>query len=247
MSAIISSNFSVLNVSKQCLCTFSYQVIDKAFRTIILNKKLHPLSMTFVLVCHTWYYRSIKQLYLFYTLVVCNEYSLSYPNQNIFRFFQLSLQNVLLELCHMKGTTTGRDIYEYVNLALEKFNVDKRKIYSITTDGAPALTGKNNGFVALFKQSVDHEILNNHCLIHQQQLCAQKLNMKHLMTDIVKVVNFIRSRGLNHREFKAYLDEVGSEYEDVVYFSKVRWLSRATTLKRFKLLLPEIKQFMEKK
>ena len=67
------------------------------------------------------------------------------------------------------------------------------------------------------------------------------------MTDVVKVVNFIRSRGLNHREFKAYLDEVGSEYEDVVYFSKVRWLSRATTLKRFQLLLPEIKQFMEKK
>ena len=152
----------------------------------------------------------------------------------------------------MKGTTTGRDIYEYVNLALEMFNVDKRKIYSITTDGAPALTGRNNGFVALFKQSVDHVILNNHCLIHQQQLCAQKLNMKHLMTDIVKVVNFIRPRGLNHREFiltfiHTYLDEVGSEYEDVVYFSKVRWLSRATTLRRFQLLLPEIKQSIEKK
>ena len=95
-------------------------------------------------------------------------------------------------------------IYEYVNLALEKFNVDRRKKISMTTHGAPALTGKNNGFVALFKQSVDHEILNNHCLIHQQQICAEKFNMKHLMTDIVKVVNFIRSRGLNHREFKAY-------------------------------------------
>ena len=159
----------------------------------------------------------------------------------------LNVTEEMLDLCHMKGTTTGRDIYEYVNLALEKFNVDRRKIYSITTDGAPAVTGKNNGFVALFKQSVDHEILNNHCLIHQQQLCAQKLNMKHLMTDIVKVFNFIRSRGLNHREFKAFLDEVGSEYEDVVYFAKVRWLSRATTLKRFQLLLPEIKQLMEKK
>uniref|UniRef100_H2YNB8 Uncharacterized protein n=1 Tax=Ciona savignyi TaxID=51511 RepID=H2YNB8_CIOSA len=139
----------------------------------------------------------------------------------------------------------SKDIFEHVNLALENFNVDRTKINSITTDGAPALIGKNNGFIALFKQSVDHEILTYHCLIHQEQLCAQKLNMKHLMTDIVKVVNFIRS-GLNHRQFKAYLEEVGSEY-DVVYFSKVRWLSRAATLKRFKLLLPEIKQFMETK
>uniref|UniRef100_H2Y679 HAT C-terminal dimerisation domain-containing protein n=1 Tax=Ciona savignyi TaxID=51511 RepID=H2Y679_CIOSA len=121
------------------------------------------------------------------------------------------------------------------------------KLIQLPTDGAPALIGKNNGFIALFKQSVDHEILTYHCLIHQEQLCAQKLNMKHLMTDIVEVVNFIRSRGLNHRQCKAYLEEVGSEYEDVVYFSKVRWLSRAATLKRFKLLLPEIKQFMETK
>ena len=71
--------------------------------------------------------------------------------------------------------------------------------------------------------------------------------MKHLMTDLVKAVNFIRSRGLNHREFKAFLDEVGSGYEDVAYFSKVRWLSKAATLKKFQLLLPEIKVFLEEK
>ncbi|XP_066945264.1 general transcription factor II-I repeat domain-containing protein 2A-like [Macrobrachium rosenbergii] len=128
----------------------------------------------------------------------------------------------MLDLCHIKGTTTGKDIYEFVNLSLDKFSIDRKNIYSITTDGAPALTGKHNGFITLFKESVDHEILSYHCLIHQQQLCAQKLNMKHLMTDLVKAVNFIRSRVLNHREFKAFLDEVGSEYEDVVYFSKVR-------------------------
>ena len=57
----------------------------------------------------------------------------------------------------------------------------------------------------LFKQSVDHEILNNHCLIHQQQLCAQKLNMKHLMTDIVKVVNFIRSREFESSRIQSIL------------------------------------------
>ena len=150
----------------------------------------------------------------------------------------------MLDLCHIKGTTTGKDIYEFVNLSLDKFNIDRNNIYSITTDGVPALAGKHNGFITLFKESVDHEILSYHCLIHQQQLCAQKLNMKHLMTDLVKAVNFIKSRGLNHREFKAFLYEVGSRYEDVVY---VRWLSKAATLKRFQLLLPEIKVFLEEK
>ena len=132
-----------------------------------------------------------------------------------------------MDLCHIKGTTTGKDIYKFVNLSLGRFNIDRKNIYLIATDGAPALTGKHNGFITLFKESVDHEILSYHCLIHQQQLYAQKINMKHFMTDLVKAVNFIRSRGLNHREFKAFLDEVGSGYEDVVYFSKVRWLSKA--------------------
>ena len=71
--------------------------------------------------------------------------------------------------------------------------------------------------------------------------------MKHLMIDLVKAVDFIRSQVLNHHEFKAFLDEVGSEYQDIVYFSKVRWLSKAATVKRFQLLLPKIKVFLEEK
>ena len=43
------------------------------------------------------------------------------------------------------------------------------------------------------------------------------------------------------------MNEVGSGYEDVVHFSKVRWLSKAATLKRFRLLLPEIKVFLKYK
>ena len=53
----------------------------------------------------------------------------------------------MLDLCQIKGTTTGKDIYEFVNLSLDKFSIDKKNICSITTDGAPALTGKHNGFI----------------------------------------------------------------------------------------------------
>ena len=111
----------------------------------------------------------------------------------------------MLDLCHIKGTTRGKDIYKIVNLLLDKFNIDRKNIYSIATDGGPALTGQHNGFISIFKESVDLEILSYHCLIHQQQLCAQKLNIKHLMTDLVEAINFIRSRGLNNRKFKSIL------------------------------------------
>ena len=28
--------------------------------------------------------------------------------------------------CAIKGTTTGKDIYEFVNLSLDKFNIDRK-------------------------------------------------------------------------------------------------------------------------
>ena len=43
----------------------------------------------------------------------------------------LNVTEEMLDLCDMKGTTTGRDIYEYVNLALEKFNVDREKFIQL--------------------------------------------------------------------------------------------------------------------
>ncbi|XP_065658130.1 general transcription factor II-I repeat domain-containing protein 2A-like [Hydra vulgaris] len=69
--------------------------------------------------------------------------------------------------------------------------------------------------------------------------------MKNVMELVIHTVNFIRSRGLNHRQFKQLLEGCGSEAEDVIYFSQVRWLSRAATLKRFWILLPEIVLFLK--
>ena len=51
-------------------------------------------------------------------------------------------------------------MYEFVNLSLDESNIDRKNIYSVTTDDAPTLIGKHNGFITLFKESVDHEILS---------------------------------------------------------------------------------------
>lgn len=100
-------------------------------------------------------------------------------------------------------------------------------------------------FITFFKEFVD-KIFSCCCFIHQQ-LYAQKINMKHLRTDLVKAAHFIRWRGLINCEFKANLDEVGSEYKDAVYLSKVGWLSKRETLKIFLVLLLEIEVFSQER
>ena len=51
------------------------------------------------------------------------------------------------------------------------------------------------------------------------------LDLKHVIDPVVCVINFIRARGINHRQFKRLLDDIESEYSDALYHSKVRWLS----------------------
>ena len=60
-------------------------------------------------------------------------------------------------------------------------------------------------------------------------------------------VNFIRSRGLNHRQFRDFLETLDTEEEDVIYYSKVRWLSRGHVLLRFFKLRNEIRDFLLEK
>jgi len=147
----------------------------------------------------------------------------------------------------MKGTTTGKDVFDEVKRVLAKFGLPEDKLCGLTTDGAPSMTGKYNGFIALMLKSVTHDIISHHCILHQEQLCAKVLDMKDVMEKVVSTVNFIRSRGLNHRQFQAFLQEVASDLSDMIYFSQVRWLSRAATLSRFWSLREEIKTFLSSK
>ena len=64
---------------------------------------------------------------------------------------------------------------------------------------------------------------------------------------VITTINFIRSRGLNHREFQQFLKDMDSDYGDVTYFTEVRWLSQGKMLMRFYELQNEIKTFMNLK
>ena len=112
------------------------------------------------------------------------------------------------------------------------------------------MTGRKNGLVVLVQNKLEdegvEEVIALHCIIHQQALCRKCLKFDNVMSVFVQCINQIRSRGLKHRMFHAILEEIESEYEDVLYLTEVRWLSRGNVLKRFFELRAEVKDFMEK-
>lgn len=156
------------------------------------------------------------------------------------------------QLVPMKGATTGKNMFKSLLQCTIDLNLDLSKLVSITTDGAPAMVGKNNGMVSLLEKYMEglgmkQYIKKVHCLIHQEVLCAKSSILKEVMDVVVKSVNFILSRGLNHRQFRELLLETETHYGDLLYFSHVRWLSRGTMLKRVYELREEVALFLENK
>ncbi len=120
------------------------------------------------------------------------------------------------------------------------------KLISITTDGAQAMVGHANGFIAQCKQSESFpDILDYHCIIHQQALCGKILKKKEVMDVAIKIVCSVQARNLRRRSFSAHLEEAGAEHTDLLLHTDVRWLSRGKLLARFTELLPEIKDFLK--
>ncbi|CAL4104910.1 unnamed protein product, partial [Meganyctiphanes norvegica] len=115
-----------------------------------------------------------------------------------------------LQLMPLKDTTTGEDIFEAVIKCFEIYKLDLSKLVSVTTDGAAAMVGIRKGFVSLLEKHLhsagyDNNLFKIHCIIHQEALCAKNVDVKAIMEVVVKIINFIRSNGLNHRQFQELL------------------------------------------
>ena len=154
----------------------------------------------------------------------------------------------MLQLISLTTTTTGEDITRALINCLKVKKISFDKISSIATDGAPSMVGCHKGLVALLRQSgLFPNFVAYHCIIHEEALCAKYANIEDVMLTIVRVINFIRTRALNRREFRVLMDEMNSEYGDLLLHSEVRWLSRGRILERFSVCLPQILVFLESK
>ena len=152
----------------------------------------------------------------------------------------------------MKDTTTGANIFSEVLNAFDKFGLDLSTLCGIGTDGARAMSGTGIGFVGLLKSALKEKNISDnitifHCIIYKHNLCAKSLKFKHVMGPIIQAVNFIRARGVNHRQFQKFLDDLNTEHQGLAYFSEVRCLSKGSILQRFYKLQTEVALLLKNK
>ncbi|GFW14193.1 general transcription factor II-I repeat domain-containing protein 2A [Trichonephila clavipes] len=160
------------------------------------------------------------------------------------------IKEELIAITSLLTSTKSTDICTAVRNSLAEKEIDLKQFVSGTTDGAPNMVGKKkkkNGFISLFKTDVGHSILECHCIIHQQALCAKSglTFLDNVITLVTKIANLISSQALNKRKFDALLAEVNSVYNGLIMYNNVRRLSRGNVLQRFVDCLEEIRLFLQ--
>ncbi|XP_058025772.1 general transcription factor II-I repeat domain-containing protein 2-like [Ahaetulla prasina] len=164
----------------------------------------------------------------------------------------LCVTEELLDMRSMHGTTTGKDVFEAVSKCVNDMKLPWDKLTGLTTDGAPLMCGEESGLVGRMREKMKSEncigeLIVYHSIIHQETLCGKALKMEHVMNTVTQIVNFIRVKGLNHCQFKSFLEEMYFELGDLPYHTEVRWTNHEKVLSRFFELREEICQFMESK
>uniref|UniRef100_A0AAG5D2H1 SPIN-DOC-like zinc-finger domain-containing protein n=1 Tax=Anopheles atroparvus TaxID=41427 RepID=A0AAG5D2H1_ANOAO len=164
---------------------------------------------------------------------------------------EFEITEELLSMRSLHDRTTGEDIFKEVEISMKNFNLHWDKLKSVTTDGAKNMCGTGKGLIGnIFNVCKELNCPNPiaiHCIIHQQVLCAKNTNVVSVVEVVSSMVNFIRSRGLNHRQFRQFLREIQSDYTDIPYHTAVRWLSNGEVLLRFFKLRQEIAAFLKEK
>ena len=130
----------------------------------------------------------------------------------------LKVTEEFLELIPIHGTTTGEDICDAVWEILQKYKLPLQRLVAVTTDGAPAMIGRDKGFAATIGKKLKNEcpekpkLQTFHCIIHQQCLCYR----------VLKNCELHSIQRAYHRQFAQLLQDVDSEFEGLPYYTEAR-------------------------
>jgi hypothetical protein len=143
-------------------------------------------------------------------------------------------------------TTTAIDVMEYTSNFFDNARFSWDKLVGVCTDGAPAMLGSRSGFISRIKQK-NPNVTGTHCLIHREALASKTLpgKLSITLTNVINIVNYVKGGATTTRLFRALCQEYESAHQDLLFHTRVRWLSKGNMLSRVLELHDELVVFLE--
>ena len=146
----------------------------------------------------------------------------------------------------LEATTKADDVMAYISSFFEEAKFPWNKLVGVCTDGAPAMLGSRSGFITQVKQR-NPEVVGTHCMMHREALASKTLpaKLRATLTDVIKVVNYVKGTALNTRLFRQLCTHYDSTHHDLLFYTQVRWLSKGNMLDRVLELRYELETFLD--
>ena len=108
-------------------------------------------------------------------------------------------------------STTGEEIFKTLETFMNENKIPRKKCLDVCIDGAKSMTGSIKDVVSRIKKE-NPECSNPHCALHQHQPATKGMlpELSNVLDDVIKIVNFVKSRPLIARIFSVICEETGS-------------------------------------
>ena len=119
-----------------------------------------------------------------------------------------------------------------------------QNVLQCAIDGAAAMVGKHRGFIALMKKKLLGLIVI-HYIIHRQHLVGSNLSaeLHHSLHIVIKCINKIKANSFNDRRFRTLCHDNEEDFERLLLYTAVRWLSKDACMTRFYFLYDSVIDF----
>ena len=147
----------------------------------------------------------------------------------------------------LSTNTTAEELFKALNDYMSG-KLDWSFCVGVCTDGAAAMVGRLHGLCARIKE-VAPGCESTHCVIHREMLASRKMSpeLNSVLSDVVKVINYIKAHALNSRLFEQLCEEMEADHKRLLLHTEVRWLSRGRSLTRVYELREPLQRFLSEK
>ena len=161
--------------------------------------------------------------------------------------YQEDMHEDLLCALSLPTNTTGAELFKSLNGYISG-KLKWSFCVGICTDGAAAMTGRLSGLISRIKE-VAPESEFTHCIIHREMLASRKMcpELNSVLTDVVKIINYIKAHALNSRLFEQLCEEMDAEHKRLLLHTEIRWLSRGKSLTRVFEVREPLQRFLSEK